>query len=73
MTRRLDPTIAAQLGDALAGQRLSPARARRLANDLRAIGDGFPTPTAGPDRALTRDLLAAAETLETQAAARARS
>ena len=72
MTRRLDPQVAALLGDALTGRRLSQRTAHDLAETLRRVARANPSPNSGPDRALARDLLRAAEVLEVQADARRR-
>lgn len=65
MQRDLDPTVAAVLGDALQG-RLTPSQARRLAQDCRKLAGAF-TAVTPTERALTRDLVTAADTLDAQA------
>lgn len=62
-----EPNLLAWLDEALAGRRLKPKEARRLADDLRQVVRALEPDSGGPDAILASHLRAAALLLEAQA------
>jgi hypothetical protein len=68
VSARIDPELAAVLASSIA-RPLTPAQARQLAARLRRVVEATSPATTPPERALARDLTAAADLLDAQAGA----